>query len=169
MFWILATKANTTLFCFGHFQLPFSCIRIDGWLNLHRPFSHEPNHYDTDPRFNGLWALWDSPGKNKKTRNLRPFPGRGGWVVFTVLFWERYVYIAIEIKWPICCKIWSIKWKVKNHPQKEVTWVLVTKKMRSEIVAWQFEGGRYAISSFEAREKTGIWSPTTTTTKSWDK
>lgn len=40
-------------------QLAFAgrAHEIDGWLNLHRPHSHEPNHYDTDPRFNGLWAL----------------------------------------------------------------------------------------------------------------
>jgi len=30
---------------------------IDGWLNLHRPFSHATNHYQRDHRFSGLWAL----------------------------------------------------------------------------------------------------------------
>ena len=62
-------------------------IRIDGWLNLHRPHSHEPNHYDTDPRFNGLWALWDSPPRKKtcETCGRTFFPGKR-WVFFPVLF-----------------------------------------------------------------------------------
>ncbi|CAJ1394347.1 unnamed protein product [Effrenium voratum] len=31
--------------------------QIDGWMNLNRPFSHNPRHYDKDPRFSGLWSL----------------------------------------------------------------------------------------------------------------
>eukprot|EP00438_Fugacium_kawagutii_P009451 Skav202062 [mRNA] locus=scaffold1138:593531:596650:- [translate_table: standard] len=40
-------------------QLAFAgrAHEIDGWLNLHRPFSHEPDHYQRDPRFSGFWAL----------------------------------------------------------------------------------------------------------------
>lgn len=100
------------LFCFfGHFQLQLSRllffgIRIDGWLNLHRPHSHEPNHYDTDPRFNGLWALWDSPPrkKNLAKRAAGLFSwGRGGFFS-RFFFWEGkgkvfILYIPIEIKW----------------------------------------------------------------------
>lgn len=40
-------------------QLAFAgkAHEIDGWLNLHRPFSHATNHYQRDHRFSGLWAL----------------------------------------------------------------------------------------------------------------
>eukprot|EP00435_Cladocopium_sp_Y103_P063368 s294_g25.t1 len=40
-------------------QLAFAgkAHEIDGWLNLHRPFTHAANHYQRDHRFSGLWAL----------------------------------------------------------------------------------------------------------------
>ena len=116
-FLLAYTKSKTpltTLF-WGIFQRRaffFGNIRIDGWLNLHRPHSHEPNHYDTDPRFNGLWALWDSPPRKKKTCETCGrtfFPGKR-WKFFSrFFFWVKV--LPIESMYRIFTHIYH-----KNQP-----------------------------------------------------
>ena len=128
-FLLAYTKSKTpltTLF-WGIFQRRaffFGNIRIDGWLNLHRPHSHEPNHYDTDPRFNGLWALWDSPPRKKKTCETCGrtfFPGKR-WKFFSrFFFWVKV--LPIESMYRIFTHIYH-----KNQPKCSWiyhTWILL--------------------------------------------